>query len=173
MNTVANKKNTYAWMAPKNTSKIYNRGGIATAVNAPIIESSKAPAKILPNRRKPNERILANSRMISRIPTAKLINPNIPPETNCFTGKNLEKYPGPIAQAPYTWVSITVMIARANGKFKSVAEPRKNGTTSQTVQTASCPSEVTSASVAASSAGCPLSIVYTSRLPTWSNFTRA
>ena len=45
MKTVDNKKNTYAWMIPKNTSNRYRKGGTPTAAKAPTIDRSRAPSE--------------------------------------------------------------------------------------------------------------------------------
>ena len=44
-------------MAPTNNSSTYSMLGTMTTVSEPKIDSSSAPAKILPNNRKPNDRI--------------------------------------------------------------------------------------------------------------------
>src|SRR3990172_9607725 len=166
-------------MRPMNTSSRYRPVGTTTAVSAPRIEINNAPAKMLPNNRKPNDRIFANSETSSRIPTPKSITPNIGTENIVLVLMNLPKYDLPSAHTTKTWINRTAATASAKVKLRSVGAPRKNGTTSHDVQSAppsgawpsvDSPDAAASPSAAAASAtGFPASMVYNGRLPIWNN----
>ena len=75
MNTMVSIPNTKAWIRPMKNSNNRMADGANHGTIEPIRNSSTAPAKILPNNLKANERIFENSEINSRRDTARSMAP--------------------------------------------------------------------------------------------------
>lgn len=109
-----------AWIIPTKISKIINGSGIIKGIKKAITRSNTSPAKMLPKRRKENDRIFAASDIISKKPRMN------------FMGDlkfiNFPRYPKtPRNFKENIWIAKTETNARATVVFKSLFGDLKRG----------------------------------------------
>jgi hypothetical protein len=119
INTPVNIVNTNAWIKPTNNSNIRNGKDANTGISAATITNKTSPANTFPNKRKENERIFANSEIISNNPNARPM--------GLLILMNFVPYLNPKCLNPYTCIKKTETKASANVVLRSAVGARNSG----------------------------------------------